>query len=232
MTIVDLSLAVPPESTYRLDQMLDLLNDNERERATRFRHDDDRRTYITAHALTRLGLSRHRPETPPTDWTFEDGTWGRPEPANPGVDELRVNLSHTRGMAAVVVADAIEVGVDVEYVTPEDWIYETIDTVFSVDECTSLLRLDEESRRERFFLYWTLKESYIKARGMGVSLPLTEISFARSDSGGVHLDVEPGVDDDPAGWRFAVFHPSPEVRGAVAARTDELDLVSSWPRLQ
>jgi len=106
-------------------------------------------------------------------------------------------------MAAVVVADAIEIGVDVEYVTPDDWIYETTSTVLSTDESTSLLRLDEESRRERFFLYWTLKESYIKARGMGISLPLTKISFAGSNSEGVVLDIEP-----------------------------ELDLQSSWPTLR
>ncbi len=212
--------------------MLELLNDDERNRAGRFRHDDDRRTFITAHALTRLGLSRHHPGITPTEWTFEDGPWGRPDPTNAGIGELRVNLSHTRDMAAVVAADAIQVGVDVEHMTQEDWIYETIDTVFSADECTSLLRLDEASRRERFYLYWTLKESYIKARGMGVSLPLTQISFAPSDGDGVVLEVEPGVEDEPSAWQFAIFHPSPTVRGAVGARTDELDLVSSWPTLR
>ncbi len=232
MTVVDLSLAVPPESSYRLDQMLELLNDDERSRSARFRHDQDRRTFITAHALTRLGLSRHHPDISPTEWTFEEGPWGRPEPTNPGIGDLQANLSHTRDMAAVVVADGIEIGVDVEYVTPEDWIYETIDTVFSTDECTSLLRLDEEARRERFFLYWTLKESYIKARGMGVSLPLTQISFAASNSHGVVLELEPEVGDDPTGWQFALFHASANVRGAVAARTPELDLQSSWPTLR
>ena len=210
MTVVDLSLAVPPESSHQLDQMLELLNPDERAHSTRFRRDEDRQTFITAHALTRLGLSRHHPD----------------------IGELRANLSHTREMAAFVVADAVEVGVDVEYVTPDDWIYETIDTVLSTDECTSLLRLDEESRRERFFLYWTLKESYIKARGLGISLPLTKISFAGSNSEGVVLDIEPGVDDNPTGWQFALFHPSPTVRGAVAARTGVLDLQSSWPTLR
>lgn len=232
MTVVDLSLAVPPESSHQLDQMLELLNADERAHSTRFRRDEDRRTFITAHALTRLGLSRHHPDISPNEWTFKKGPWGRPEPTNPGIGELRANLSHTREMAAFVVADAIEVGVDVEYVTPDDWIYETIDTVLSTDECTSLLRLDEESRRERFFLYWTLKESYIKARGLGISLPLTKISFAGSNSEGVVLDIEPGVDDNPTGWQFALFHPSPTVRGAVAARTGEIDLQSSWPTLR
>ena len=135
-------------------------------------------------------------------------------------------------MAAVVVADAIEIGVDVEYMTPDDWICETTDTVLSTDESTSLLRLDEELRRERFFLYWTLKESYIKASGTGISLPLTKISFAGSNSEGVVLDIEPEIDDNPTGSQFALFHSSPTARGAVAARTGELDLQSSWPTLR
>jgi 4'-phosphopantetheinyl transferase len=212
--------------------MLELLNTDERARSARFRHLEDRRTFITAHALTRLALSRHHPAISPSEWTFEIGPWGRPQPTNPDIGKLQVNLSHTSEMAAVVVADAIEIGVDVEYVTPDDWIYETTSTVLSTDESTSLLRLDEESRRERFFLYWTLKESYIKARGMGISLPLTKISFAGSNSEGVVLDIEPEIDDNPTGWQFALFHPSPAVRGAVAARTSELDLQSSWPTLR
>jgi 4'-phosphopantetheinyl transferase len=232
MTVVDLSLAAPPDSSYQLDQMLELLNTDERARSARFRRHEDRRTFITAHALTRLALSRHHPAISPSERTFEIGPWGRPQPTNPDIGKLQVNLSHTSEMAAVVVADAIEIGVDVEYVTPDDWIYETINTVLSTDESTSLLRLDEESRRERFFLYWTLKESYIKARGMGISLPLTKISFAGSNSEGVVLDIEPEIDDNPTGWQFALFHPSPTVRGAVAARTGELDLQSSWPTLR
>lgn len=229
MTIVDLALAVPPESTYRIEQLTATLDDDERTRAARFRHDADRHLYITAHALTRLALTRRRPSVAPTAWRFDDGPWGRPHPTNPETGELQVNLSHTRGMTAVAVADATEVGVDVEWTRPDDWIYETADTVFAPAEVASLLPLDEDARRDRFFLYWTLKESYIKARGMGVSLPLTRISFARTVGDAVVLDLDPSLEDDPTSWRFEIFRPATDVRGAVAARTDELELEVTWP---
>lgn len=229
MTIVDLALAVPPESAYRIDQLTTILDDDERGRAARFRHDDERQLYITAHALTRLALTRRRPTVAPTDWRFADGPWGRPHPTNSDTGALQVNLSHTRGMTAVVVAENTEVGVDVEWTRPDDWIYETADTVFSAAEVASLLPLDEDARRDRFFLYWTLKESYIKARGMGVSLPLTLISFARSTGDNAVLDLDPSLDDDASSWTFEIFRPGPDVRGAVAARASSLELDVSWP---
>ncbi|MEM8705074.1 MAG: 4'-phosphopantetheinyl transferase superfamily protein [Actinomycetota bacterium] len=229
MTDIELSLAVPPESTYRIDQLRDVLGEDERNRAGRFRHDADRHLYITAHALTRLALSRHQPAVEPQNWTFVDGQWGRPHPTNPETGSLQVNLSHTRGMTAVVIADAIDVGVDVEWARPDEWIFETVDTVFAPAEVESLLPLPEAERRERFFLYWTLKEAYIKARGMGVSLPLTEISFARTDDDAVRLDLGDAAEDDASTWRFERFQPAPDVRGAVAARTDAITLEVAWP---
>ena len=54
MTVVHLALAVPPESTYRIEQLTELLTTDQRTRAERFRHGNDRVEYVTAHALTRL----------------------------------------------------------------------------------------------------------------------------------------------------------------------------------
>ena len=229
MTVVDLALAVPPESAYRIEQLSLILDDDEREQAARFRHDDDRFLYITAHALTRLALTRRRPSVAPPDWRFSDGPWGRPHPVNTETGDLQVNLSHTKGMTAIAVAEGVDVGVDVEWTRPDDWIYETADTVFSAAEVASLFPLDEDERRDRFFLYWTLKESYIKARGMGVSLPLTLISFARTVGDDVVLDLDPSLEDDASSWTFEIFRPAPEVRGAVAVRAPSLELEVSWP---
>ncbi len=230
MTQVALYLAAPPESQYRIDQLHGLLDDQERIRAARFKHDEDRRTFITAHALARLTLSAHTPSVAPCEWHFQKGQWGRPHPTNAEIGDLQVNLSHTSGMAAAVVSRGTDVGVDVEWARPDDWIFETVDTVFSTDEIASLLRLTETERRERFFLYWTLKESYIKARGMGVSLPLTKISFAPSPSSrDIVLELDPSIKDRAGEWRFETFRPGPEIHGAVAARTPAIELDVTWP---
>ena len=51
------------------------------------------------------------------------------------------------------------------------------DRYFSPTEVAALGALPEAARPDRFFDYWTLKESYIKARGLGLQLPLDQFSF-------------------------------------------------------
>ena len=53
-----------------------------------------------------------------------------------------------------------------------------------------LRALPPERQKERFFEYWTLKEAYIKARGMGLSIPLGKFSFHYPHEGAVQLAVE------------------------------------------
>ena len=43
----------------------------------------------------------------------------------------------------------------------------------------------------RFFEYWTFKEAYIKARGMGLSLPLDKFSFQYPDDHAVEIAIDP-----------------------------------------
>lgn len=69
-------------------------------------------------------------------------------------------------------------GVDVEDLKRStNTAYEDICRYFSTREIEDLLELPEKQKKQRFFDYWTLKESYIKARGMGLSIPLDKFSF-------------------------------------------------------
>jgi 4'-phosphopantetheinyl transferase len=67
---------------------------------------------------------------------------------------------------------------------------------------------------------WTLKEAYIKARGMGLRLPLRGISFLFGEPQGIRLEVDAGVDDDPSRWRFCLLdHEQHRLALAVEAAT-------------
>lgn len=184
-----------------------LLSDEERARAGRFHFDRDRHLYTVAHALVRTRLSHYEPDVAPTAWRFEVNRYGRPEVTR---GDLRFNLSHTRGLVACAVTRGREIGVDVENVGRVGQTVAIADRLFAEHEVRALRALPEAEQRERFFTYWTLKESYIKARGMGLSLPLAHFAFEVGDTASIEIAFDAALDDDPARWRFGVVRPGPE----------------------
>ncbi|MGL5046496.1 MAG: 4'-phosphopantetheinyl transferase family protein [Shewanella sp.] len=69
-------------------------------------------------------------------------------------------------------------GVDIERSRPKTDIYPILTHYFSAQETAALLALaDESSQRQRFFDLWALKESYIKATGLGLAQSLKSFGF-------------------------------------------------------
>ena len=81
------------------------------------------------------------------------------------------------------------------------------------------MRAVKESQRESiFFSVWTRKESYLKARGIGISLPLNTVDVSeRLDSGVVKLRIE--GDDDSASWCLVDLDVGDGFRAALCAST-------------
>src|SRR6185436_18685723 len=99
---------------------------------------------------------------------------------------LHFNLTNTRGLVACAVSVAhAEVGVDAEALDRSGETVAIADRYFSTEEVRALRALPESAQRQRFFAYWTLKESYIKARGLGLRLPLDQFSFRLGESIGI-----------------------------------------------
>lgn len=202
----------------RLAQYRELMEPHERAQADRFVFDKDRHEYTVARALVRTTLSRYL-DRAPADWRFEKNRYGRPEiiPA-PGEPRLRFNLTHTRGLVAVAVVLDRDIGVDAENLTRRDVGPSVADRYFSPSEVAELATVTSDARQRRFLEYWTLKESYIKARGMGLSLPLEQFSFHLSASNPT-ISFDPRLVDQPAAWQFRQFW-LPEHLLAVALRRE------------
>jgi 4'-phosphopantetheinyl transferase len=238
---VDVWLLAAPEDAgaERVARCAALLDAGERARLARFRAPADRARYLFAHALVRATLSRYAPETPPAAWRFHVGPHGRPEIADELVrggaamgaalaPPLRFNLSHTAGLVACAVALGRDVGVDVEHTaTPRfdaQACLEVAASSFAPSELAGLAGLPPEARRERFFAIWTLKEAYIKARGLGLALPLASFAFELGADGpdgaapAIDLRFAPELEDDAARWHLARLQPTPAHALAVAAR--------------
>ncbi|MDX1492321.1 MAG: 4'-phosphopantetheinyl transferase superfamily protein [Pseudohongiellaceae bacterium] len=184
-----------------LPSFLPLLSPEELKRYERFYFDRDKRQFLITRAALRCALSEYFPELEPKQWQFNKNAYGRPEIAGPGYEQaIQFNLSHTTGLIVLAITGEGELGVDVENLSRKCEPAQLADRFFSKVESEALLALDEQGQRERFFDLWTLKESYIKACGMGLAIPLESFSFLLDS--GFDIGFTSQREDDCQPWRF------------------------------
>jgi 4'-phosphopantetheinyl transferase len=173
------------------------LSTDERARYDRFRADADRQMFllgrIMARALVGAALG-----IAPGAWRWGEGPRGRPEIASPST-ALRFNLAHSSGL------------VDVDVVR----------RYCSAGEVADIERHGDRWH-DRFLHYWTLKESYLKARGLGIALPLEQVAFRLEAGRAPRLCLEGALAaGDQARWTFAFARPTDRHLLAVAASTGD-----------
>jgi 4'-phosphopantetheinyl transferase len=206
-----------------------LLSEPEHAQWQRFVVEDARHQYLVTRALVRTTLSRYA-DVPARAWQFETNTYGRPHISQPLASRnLRFNLSNTTGLVACAVSMDCEIGIDVENITRTVDTDEVAPSVFAPAELADFREAGLEDRRDRFFSYWTLKESYIKARGMGLSLPLDAFWFELGGTSPL-LCVTDRCPDIPARWRFYQHAPTDEHMMAVAVAAPQGVEPSIHPR--
>ena len=192
------------------------LSADETRRYRRYIRKCDRDLFLLAHALLRHTLSQYA-DVEPADWCFETAEHGRPELVGPLADlNLRFNISHTPGLAVVLISDRVDAGVDVERRSTVADRAALVRRVFAAAERGALQRLPPEERERRFYEFWTLKEAYIKARGLGLTLPLRNFAFTVDRERDITIEFEEPIRDDPAQWQFALWGPSGVHQGAIA----------------
>ncbi|MCG8618114.1 MAG: 4'-phosphopantetheinyl transferase superfamily protein [Desulfobacterales bacterium] len=203
-------------------QYRSVLSEDERQKADRFRFEKDRKLSVTARALVRYILSECT-GNPPESFSFRENRFGKPSlVGNPSpvdgtiLPDLRFNLSHSKGMVVCALALGRDVGVDVESMerTVELSIARRF---FSRAEAEFLEGCPEKDKTACFFDIWTLKEAFIKARGMGLSIPLDAFSFCLSDpTPRIRFhDPEAAGGAGPEAWQF--FRWQPRTGAMVAA---------------
>jgi len=201
-----------------------ILTDDEWNRCHRFAFPEGRRERLAARFMVRSILSQYA-EVQPAAWRFVENAHGRPEVKAPAhATHLRFNLSHADGVVTLVVSAQYDVGVDVERLGRRPSLA-IADRFFAPAEVDALRALPEPEQPRRFLEYWTLKESYIKARGAGMSLPLDQFAFDVATPGRPVIHFADGFDDDPHAWQFDQLFVGSEHLVAVATRRGEGTLV-------
>jgi 4'-phosphopantetheinyl transferase len=188
----------------------DLLNDDEKVRAQRFAFDRDRNRFAIARSILRLILGRYL-EKPPTAIKFNKGIAGKP--ALTCSSSLRFNLAHSEALVLLAFALNREIGIDVEHVRSNSLNAEVVSNYFSDREQQEFRQLAPELRDEAFYLGWTRKEAYLKARGEGLRAGLRSFDVSLNPH-------EPAVltSDDAERWELHSLRPKAGFVGALVVK--------------
>lgn len=95
------------------------------------------------------------------------------KPCFSDLPDLHFSISHSGEMVAVAFCER-PIGCDLEKIRPRN--FKTAERFFAPTETDWLNALPKEQQNAAFLRLWTLKESYLKATGMGFALSLNAFS--------------------------------------------------------
>lgn len=157
-----------------LEALVPLLSAEEVARADKFYFPRDQKRYIAGRGMLRKLLGQYLDKSPASiELTYTP--YGKPFLKQ---DALKFNLSHASGMVSYAFCHDQEVGIDIEWQYREVDINILVERFFSPAEIFAIRQLQGAARKALFFRFWTRKEAFLKAMGMGVSFPLEQVTVS------------------------------------------------------
>ncbi len=166
-----------------------MVSDARRARIDRRRTPEGKCQSLGASLLLKRSLSLYGID----DAVLDRDEYGKPFLCNHS--DVHFNLSHSGNMVMCVIADT-PIGCDVQEMS-ETVNARIAERYFSPMEQAAFLAADEDDRRQLFFRLWTLKESFLKATGYGLRVPLSSFSIDLRDPVSVTQSF------DPYTWHFS-----------------------------
>lgn len=143
---------------------------------------------------------------------FNKNEFGKPFIKNlPG---FCFNISHS-GEWVVCAIDNEEIGIDIEEICPID--LQIANEFFTKQEIIEMQSKLLEQKLLYFYDLWTLKESYIKAWGKGLSIPLDSFSLKVNSVQNIELKTN----NDFRGCYFKQYDIDPDYKMAVCSLKSE-----------
>lgn len=221
------------QSPSQADGFLNTLDDDELSRADRFYFSRDRERFIVARGVLRAILGRYLNRVPES-LGFDYNIHGKPALASESdADTIHFNLSHSHGTALYAFARGREIGVDLEFIRCDLEAEQIAERFFSHREISTLRALPQSLRKYAFFLCWTRKEAYIKARGDGLSMPLDQfdVSLIPGEPAAL-LSTQPDT-DDALRWSLRNLIPASGYAAALATKGRDWTLFCwQWPAIR
>lgn len=171
------------EDAYLRNQCYDLLSAIEKKRYNAFEDPQQANQFLLGRVMLRIHLSQHVPSVLPHEWVFFADEHGKPRVGSPeSQSHWQFNLSHSENRVVLAISEGLELGVDVEYVARPVFSMAMAKHYFSQSEYRFLNHLDAESRAQHIAQFWALKESYLKACGLGLRIPMSKVIYTFDQS--------------------------------------------------
>ncbi|HEY0827258.1 MAG TPA: 4'-phosphopantetheinyl transferase superfamily protein [Bacilli bacterium] len=195
---------VPTLPEYVFNNLMNKIEETKQKKICAYRQQADKERSILGDILIRIMLFNHFGWVD-TGQPFAINQYGKPSLI--GRTEMQFNLSHS-GDWIVCAVSSNPIGIDVEKINVVD--LSIANRFFSKEEQTALFSRSEEEKLPYFYELWTLKESYIKAIGKGLSEPLNQFTI-HTDSNGIKLVT----DRSNTNWQFRQYNLDPEYKLSV-----------------
>jgi 4'-phosphopantetheinyl transferase len=191
-------------------------------RSKKFIADRDRNLFVARRWILRKLLS-HYCGMDPTGFIYQTNPYGKLS-----LNSHPISFNHSKSGNRIAFGFTMrkDIGVDIEQVRPLPDLPLMAKRWFSQEEQDGLAALAPEVQLEAFYHTWTQKESFIKAQGMGLSLPLKDFSVSVDpDKPGRLMSIKGNLDEHSE-WKMACFKPEAAWRVAVCVRAeDEVDFI-------
>ncbi|CAI8733179.1 MULTISPECIES: 4'-phosphopantetheinyl transferase family protein [Bacillus] len=163
---------------YEWNNLLSCVDKKKQDQINSFVKWEDAQRSLLAEIMIRLYVIKTL-KMPNEDIQFMHNDYGKPFLKN--IAEFHFNISHSEDWIVCSIHHG-PVGIDIEKIVPFN--LEIAKQLFSEIEYMDLLEKDEKERLSYFFELWTAKESYVKAVGKGLSIPLNSFSLKKYSSEG------------------------------------------------
>ena len=157
------------------EECAEWLNAEETDRMHRYQSLCQREHFVLGRILLKLILSNYV-DCAPSEFSFNTDKHGKLFLSNQS--SLFFNLSHSHERLVVAVSRFRDLGVDIELIDEKRATIKIAKRYFSSSEFQDLYNLPRSLRVKRFYELWTLKESVLKAYGVGLSEHLSKIKFS------------------------------------------------------
>lgn len=212
------SISLDAEKKLR-SACLNALGESGRERISFFKFKQIQENYIISQGGLRLLLAYYLGIHPEE---LQVGRLSKGKPYSIDNERLKFNMSNSGRRVVYAFNLDDEIGIDLERIRELSDLDELIEKNYSITEQNYINKLANQ-RLYRFFKFWTIKEAYLKAIGVGMRIPPEDLQFS-IQNGNYSLETIKGI-MNTENWIFKDFElENGEYTGTLAIKNPEANI--------